>query len=458
MRQLLLVLLIFVLSLLGLVALFNTVTNTSVQSNIVLATDLPTYSKAEQHLTEALQYPNSMDSIGAIQMDSFHNWIQQTYPLLFENPNIEWQEFGPSNWVAKWIGRNADLAPIVWMASPEVSTPTSKQAATWSTPVFAGHLTDTQIYGQGVQGGKTAMIAMLEVLQALVTQEQLPDRTIYMAFPFPAQAGEAQILKALAQAGTTPEYILQTGGFITQDLLWQLSAPVALIGVGQLAQAKITLVKKQTTVNWINVLNRLQAALPTVDLAQEPAQYLLEQLGPELPFQQRFVTSNAWLLNWNKQTYFEPNTLAKQLTGTNAQLIPAFTDADTVVLKITAPELTTTLLNTISSLIDSDSIQLVGSWNVWRNQTTAEVGSRSYRLLGNTCKEVFPNLLTTPTWIDRKQVPFVANIQTSIFYFQPIVQDATSWPNAQLGIEESISRQNYQQLLQFYHRLLTNSI
>lgn len=458
MRQLLLVLLIFVLSLLGLVALFNTVNNTSVQSNIVLATDLPIYPKAEQHLTEALQYPNSTDSIGAIQMVAFHNWIQQTYPLLFDNPNIEWQEFGPSNWVAKWIGRNADLAPIVWMASPEVSIPTSKQAATWSTPPFFGQLTNTHIYGQGVQGSKTAMIAMLEVLQALVSQEQLPDRTIYMAYPFPAQAGEAQILKALAQAGTTPEYILQTGGFIAQDLLWGLSAPVALIGIGQLAQAKITLVKKQTTVNWIYSLKRLQAALPAVDLAQESAQHLLQQLGPELPFQQRFVISNTWLLNWYKQAYFEPNTLAQQLTATNAQLIPAFTDADTVVLKITAPELTTTLLNTISSLVASDSIQLVGNWKIWKSQTTADVGSRSYRLLGNTCKEVFPNLLTTPTWIDREQVPFIANIQTPIFYFQPIVQDSASLPNAQLGIEESISRQHYQQLLQFYHQLLTNSI
>jgi carboxypeptidase PM20D1 len=375
-----------------------------------------------------------------------------------DNPNIEWQEFGPSNWVAKWIGRNADLAPIVWVASPEISIPTSKQAANWSMPPFAGHLTDTHIYGQGVQGGKTAMIAMLEVLQALVAQEQLPDRTIYMAFPFPAQAGEAQILKALAQAGTTPEYMLQTGGLIAQDLLWELDAPVAFIGIGQLAQAKISLIKKQSTVDWSNFLNQLEEQLPAVEVEQAAAQHLLQQLSPELPFTKRFVTSNSWLLQWNKSTYFGSHTLAKQLAGTSIQLIPAFTDADTVVLKVTAPQLTTSTLNAIASLINSDSIMVVGDWNVWSHQTTADAGSRSYRLLANTCKEVFPNLLTAPAWIDRKQPPCVSNIPTPIFYFQPIVQDSASWPKAQLGMEESISRSNYQQLLQFYHRLLTNSI
>ena len=457
MRQLSLVLLLFLLSLLGLVALFNTITNTSVQSNIVLATDFPIYPQSEKNLTQALKYANSSDSTGAVQMASFYHWVQQTYPLLFDNPNIEWQEFGPSNWVAKWIGRNADLAPIVWLASPEIVLPTNKQAAIWSTAPFSGHSTNTHIYGQGVQGGKTAMIAMLEVLQYLV-QTQLPDRTIYMAFPFPAQAGEVQILNALAQAGTTPEYILYTGGLIAQDLLWELPAPVAFIGIGQLAQAQITLAKKQPAADWGNLLNQLDEKLPDVDIKQVAAQQLLQQLSPELPFLKRFVSSNSWLLHWNKQTYFAAKTLPKQLAGISSQLIPALTDADTVVLKITAPQLTTTTLNTISSLINSDSIMVVGDWNVWPHQTTADASSRSYRLLANTCKEVFPNLLTAPAWVDRKQAPFISNIQAPIFYFHPIVQDKASWPKAQLGIEESISRQNYQQLLQFYHQLLTNSI
>ncbi|MGH1337801.1 MAG: hypothetical protein ACRBFS_16895 [Aureispira sp.] len=455
MRQLLLVLFIFILSLLGLVALFNTVTNTSKQSNIVLATNLPDYPKAEQHLTEALQWQSSADSMGKAQLVEFYAWIRQAYPLLFNNPNIEWQEFGPSNWVAKWIGRKEDLAPIVWMASPEVTVPTKTQQAAWSVPPFSGSLTSTHIYGKGSQGGKAAMIAMLEVLHHLVAHDRLPDRTLYLAFPFPAQVGEAEVLKTLNYSGTTPEYILQTGGGIAEGLLWELPTPVALLGVGQLAKAQITLVRKKPTINWITFLQRLEQQMPAADLEQEVAQQLLAQLSPELPFQQRFIFSNSWLLNWTKATYFPPSSLPLELVGTTPQLIPTLPDSDTALLQITAPHLEESVLINIKELLKKDSVYVVGNWTEQQGQKTAAIDSRSYRLLGNTCKEVFPNLITAPVWVKRN--PKVKQSMDR-FFFQPTFQDPDSWEKAKLDVNERISRKNYKQLLQFYHQLLSNSI
>lgn len=458
MRQLVLVLSIFVLSLLGLVALFNTITNTSKQSNIALAANLPDYPAAEQRLSNTLKWRSSNDSIGQENMAAFYALIKKQYPLLFDNPNIEWQEFGPSNWVAKWVGRKADLAPIVWMASPQVAVPTAAQQAKWSVPPFTSSLTTQYIYGQGSQGSKTAMIAMLEVLHDLVQKERLPDRTIYLAFPFPAQAGEAQILKALAQAGTPAEYILQTGGLIAQDMLWDLSTPVALLGVGQLGKAQITLARKSPTMDWKKLVERLREALPCADLKQEAAQQLLHQLSPELPFKQRFVFSNSWLLNWGQQHYFYPRSLSQDLVGVSTRLLPALPDTDTALLQITAPNLAATTLTTIQNILAADSVYVLGNWKWHQGFSTAKIESRSYRLLGNTCKEIFPNIITAPIWVARED--FVANstVEAPVFYFQPIVQDPSTWQKAQWGVTERISRQNYQRMLQFYHRLLTNSI
>lgn len=450
MRQLLLVLLIFVLSLLGLVAVFNTITNTSKQSNIVLATDLPNYPKAEQHLIQALKWCSSNDSTGHSQMKSFYTWIQQEYPLLFDNPNIEWKEFGPSNWVAKWVGRKADLAPIVWMASPQVTCPTAKESGV----PFAGNLPPSDIYGQG---SKAVMIAMLEVLHDLVTKERLPDRTIYFAFPFPNKTGGLQILTALAQAGTSAEYILQTGGFIAQDLLWGISSPVALLGIGQLAKAQITL-SKPPNMDWNFFLERLQSSLPTTNLNHNVARQLLEQLSPELPFQQCFIFSNPWLLNWNKKSYFPMGSLPQSLVGISAQLSPAYPNSDTALLQITAPQLKKENLTSILQFLSEYSITTLGDW-MWQPETpTAYTESRSYRLLGNTCKEIFPDLITAPIWITPTNTTLIPpTIQTPVFYFHPIVRDSTSWEKAQGGAEH-IKRQNYQRLLHFYYQLLNNSI
>ncbi len=458
MRQLFLVLIVFLLSLFTLVALFNTVTNTSKQSNIVLATTLPDYPEAEENLTQALRWRSSDDSIGQAQIKDFYAWIRLQYPLLFDNPNLEWQEFGASNWVAKWVGRQADLAPIVWMASPQVTMPTAAERRNWSVTPFAGELTAEHIYGQGSQGSKAAMIAMLEVLQQLIAQERLPDRTIYLAFPFPAQIGEARILKALAQAGTPAEYVLKTGGWVAQNLLWELSAPVALLGVGQLAQADLTLVRKHPKVAWSGVLDRLQAQLPKADLTHNTTRELLQQLSPELPFKQRFIFSNTWLLGWNQDSYFSPNSLPNSLVGTQARLFPSLPDSDTTQLRITAPSLDQATLLSIQTLVKLDSVKVIDNWKWQQGYATADLESRSYRLLGNTCKEVFPNLITAPIWVDQPAAPATKAIKAPIFYFQPVVYEADSWQKAQLGVTERISRQNYQRLLHFYHQLLSNSI
>lgn len=458
MRQLFLVLVIFILSILGLVALFNTVTNTSKQSNIALVNQLPTYPEAAEHLTQALQWTSSNDSLGQLQLDGFYQWVKQTYPSLFNNPNVEWQEFGPSNWVAKWIGRKADLAPIVWMASPQVSVPTKAQQAGWSVEPFAGNLTTSHIYGQGSQGGKAAMIAMLEVLHHLVSQNRLPDRTVYLAFPFPAQVGEGNILKALTQAGTPAEYILQTGGLIAQDLLWELAAPVALLGVGRLDQAQIKVVRENPKMDWKAFLARLNEEVPTADLEHQTTKELLAQLSPELPFSERFIFSNSWLLNWNQYNYFCPESLPHHLVGTSVQLLPALPDSDTAWVKVAAPILEEESLAGLQELLKADSVKVISNWKKQKGGATATTESRSYRLLGNTCKEIFPHLMTAPIWVNRPQPMSSPTVQTPIFYFHPIIQDDHSWEKARWGITERISRQNYERLLQFYYQLLTNSI
>jgi hypothetical protein len=457
MRQLFLVLIIFILSLLGLVALFNTLTNSSKQSNIVLATDWPDYPTAEEHLVEALRWRSSADSIGRLELVDFYTWIRQRYPLLFDNPNLEWKEFGTDNWVAKWIGRKADLAPIVWMASPEIPLPKTAALATASSKL-PSQLDATSIRGRGSRGSKVAMMAMLEVLHQLLSEERLPDRTIYFAFPFPAQVGEARILTALAQAGTPAAYVLQTGSGIAENLLWDLEAPVALLGVGQLAQAQITLKRMAPTVAWDVLAQRLAKNLPAADLKHPVAKQLLHQLSPELPFGQRFVFSNTWLLNWKQRRYFAPASFSNSLVGLQTHLVPTTVHSDTAQLHLTAPQLPAALLVAVQALLKMDSVQVLSNWTTHEGFASAEMQSRYYRLIGNTCKEVFPRVLTAPIWVARAHAHSAPLIQAPTFYFHPVQLEASNWVAAPQGFAESISRQNYKRLLHFYHQLLSNSI
>ena len=98
--------------------LFNTANLRSNQSNIQLIDSFPSFEKATSRLANALRIPTTIDSTGQVGSLAFRQWVQQQYPLLFDNPNVSWQSFGQQSWVAKWIGRNSELAPVVLVASP----------------------------------------------------------------------------------------------------------------------------------------------------------------------------------------------------------------------------------------------------------------------------------------------------------------------------------------------------
>ena len=183
MRKLLVVLIIFLLSIIGLVLLFNTMTNSSKQSNINTAKNLPVYPAASERLAQALRIPTTPDSLSPVHFTQFHQWLQQQYPDIFDNPNVEWQTFETHSLVAKWIGRTPELAPIVLVANQHTEEPALETIPEWTFNPFMGKIDKGFIHGQGSQDGKAAMMAMLEAFQDFVKNNVLPNRTIYFAFP-----------------------------------------------------------------------------------------------------------------------------------------------------------------------------------------------------------------------------------------------------------------------------------
>jgi len=465
MRKLLVVLIVFLISIIGLVLLFNTFTNSSKQANIKPASDLPIYSNASERLAEALRIPTTEDSLSALHFTKFHQWLQQSYPVIFENPNVEWQTFEQHSLVAKWIGRTPELAPIVLVAAQQIKEPLLETIPKWSFNPFMGKIDKGYIHGQGTLDGKTTMVAMIEVLQALVKKNVLPNRTIYFAFPHDAKQGELAIIQALKQADINPEFVLRTGGLISQDMLWDISAPTALIGIGHKSAMQATLeTKKQESVEIVEQeLQNLNTALPFIDMEETALEQFLSYISPELGFGQRLVFSNQWLLNNVQQKRLKNNKLTQKLFGTNITAsigLPDSNNTTLTTLTFSSPSLKKDLGQWIKSHLQHPQIQLLGQPQILHNNTKfAPINNHAYRSIGNSCKEVFPDVITVPILVHEKSsTNWQTNINTDIYYFHPVMHNQDSWNKAEQNIDDKISVKNYEQMIQFYYQLLINNI
>jgi len=464
MRKLLLVLLIFILSIVSLVLLFNTFTNTSKQDQIQTVQGLPNYPEANERLANVLRIPTTIDSSSLKNFNLFHARLKEYYPILFNNPNVEWQPFEGLSLVAKWVGRTSELAPIVLVAEQYTEEPSLESIPAWSFNPFMGKVEQGIIYGQGTQDGKTALMAMLEVFNNLVEQNILPNRTIYFAFPHNSEQGEQAIINALKQAKIQPNFILKTGGLISQDMLWNIAMPTALIGIGSPSVSKVTLESKDISKEVLQQqIQQLRAVLPFVNVEEPAVQDFVHHLSPEMAFSQRLIFSNQWLLSNIQQKWLQKNAFSKATFGHNIYTQKTTLDSSNVritELEFIAPQIQANLEQWLKNQLQHPQIRLLKQPKIqYTNHLLAPVNNRTFRFISNTCKEVFPDVITAPILVQSpSKVNWQANIDADIYYFHPVVYTSETWAQHQKKIDAHISIKNYQQMIQFYYQLINNSI
>ena len=89
--------------------------------------------------------------------------------------------------------------------------------SSWTHPSFSGAIDGGFLYGRGALDGKSAMIAILEVVEKLLGDNHRPLRAIHLAFggaeELGGDRGAGQIVRLLRSRGVRePAMILDEGG------------------------------------------------------------------------------------------------------------------------------------------------------------------------------------------------------------------------------------------------------
>lgn len=221
----------------------------------------------------------------------------------------------------RFPGARPELKPALFMGHIDVVPVDEATVDEWRYPAFDGVIEGGVIWGRGAMDDKVTVFALLEAMESLLESGLQLERSVYFAFGHDEEVGgpmgAAAMADLLAKEGVEFEFVLDEGGAITEGMLSDIEAPVALIGVGEKGFVNLRL-----TVNApgghssqppdhtaAGILSRAIVALESHPFASDLSytKMTLDSVGSQAGFVTRLMMANLWL--------FEPivaNVMAKK--------------------------------------------------------------------------------------------------------------------------------------------------
>ncbi|MCP4439157.1 MAG: M20/M25/M40 family metallo-hydrolase [Aureispira sp.] len=468
MKKLLGVLLIFIALVIGVILVFNTITVSSKQNQATLVEPMPLNTKAVGRLAQSIKLPTiSTPVIDTAVFTKFKELIGQKFSSVFKHTGVEYQYINEFSLILKWNGRNPSKKPVLLLANQDVLDPDLKTIPEWSYNPFLGKLKDNKVWGRGTLDGKVSVLAILEALRLVTSEDWVPERTLYCVFTHDSYNLETASAKAIAwmfqQAGIEFEFGLATGNGLWAEGVLSVEQPMALVGVAAKNKVKIELKDNKNNMGELKSASQtLQTNVLYNDLRKGLSNSFLTFLTPEMPFMQRMVGANLWLLKWFAHQSIANDKVAQASLWSTIELEQ---------LKKKAGDSTEAVLHTLLSKDwdMSDFEQELNDWIANRNikvelssegayaQNIASAEGYSFDLLQTTIKEVFAETLVIPTTrFKYTDANYFAALTEQLYYFSPVEQSTRTLLETN-PIDDVISFENYQQLIHFYYQLIRNT-
>lgn len=426
MRKLFFILILFIVAIIGIVLIYNTVLNTTRQLQPTTEPQLQSFNM-EAIIQESLALPTPTTATDK-QWQAYQQFLQKKFKGLFTKNNMKWQTFEKYSLVGKWTGSNKNLPPLILIASP----------ATFFEWQDSAVVLDCQ--------SKLAGISILYSIDKMIENGIEPDRTTYVVFPHKS-AVEKQIIGALSLSKTEPYMVLKSGGAVAQKDFWGINQSIGFIGIGNKSQYSGQWVVKDTTLDTKKIIQRLQAEETSIATSDLVAKAIIEDLGPEVSFGQKILWSNGWLLSRWQEQQLMANNFCQQLLGQEVHYNFIPKDSNNVIaLQWTAPaEQRKEHFDPLHSYKGLDLIDSTFSRGEKCGFTTAS-SSPTYRMISSTFKEVYKGALTAPCRVQDPFFEYYVALTPNVYYFTPML------PNSTIDKEATLK------MGQFYYRLLESTL
>jgi Gly-Xaa carboxypeptidase len=131
----------------------------------------------------------SYDDMGEVKVDprwdvfyGFSDYLERTFPLVHASLKLE--KINTHGLLYTWTGKNASLKPNLLMAHQDVVPVPESTVKSWTHPPFSGHFDGKFVWGRGASDCKNQLIGILSAVEALISADFVPERTLILSFGF----------------------------------------------------------------------------------------------------------------------------------------------------------------------------------------------------------------------------------------------------------------------------------
>ncbi|WP_419211250.1 M20 family peptidase [Maribacter sp. X9] len=471
MKKILYALLIAIVVILS-VLLINTLSLNSKQvaSESIEKIEVP--NTVYENLSKAIQYPTISFSEDAIPdstvFKGFHRFLEETYPLIHEKLTLE--KVNEYSLLYTWKGSDPNKKPIILMSHQDVVPVDQPTLSDWEAGPFEGKITTTDIIGRGTLDDKSSLMALMESVERLLSENFTPSQTIYLAFGHDEEVGgsngAAKIAALLKERGIDAAMAIDEGGFLADGLVPGIEETVAVVNLAEKGFASFRLIVEtkgghSSAPPKENTIGMLAKAIVDLENNQfpyklvDPINYQLEYMGPELPFMKKVAFANPWLFKkpilegLNAHTTTAPTIIDG---GVKNNVIPTVAEA-TINFRILPGETIESVQEHIINTI-SDKIKVEPVGFLTNPSPVSKVDSEAYKKLESTIRSVFPESVVVPGLVGGgTDARYFYEVADDVYRFYPIRLAQNSMTRFH-GIDEKISKENYKEIIQFTYQLI----
>lgn len=475
MKKFFLLLFALVIVLVG-VLLFNTLKFESKQLDIAGEASPEISASAIENFKSAIRiktisYGDSIP-LDTAEFYSFHRFLESTYPLVHQKLMLE--KVKDYSLLYKWEGKNTSANPIVLMAHMDVVPVEPGTETLWSVDAFGGIVKSDTIWGRGTADDKMSLISIMEAIETLLSENFVPERTIYLAFGHDEEiGGEGAIAIAalLESRNIKAELVLDEGGIITVDKIPGITQPVALVGTSEkgymslelsveLSGGHSSMPAPETAIDILtNAIVRLRANPFEADFSQSTKDFI-EYIGPEQPFLQKMVFANQWLFKNTIVGIYEQSpggnamvrtTIAPTVinAGVKDNVIPTLAKA-TINFRLLPGDTQESVMDRVTSVIDDSRVNV--SKLSFGNDPSAvtPVDGFGFKLIEAAARKTFDKVIVAPfLMVGATDSRHFGKVSDQIIKFSPMND-----PIGFHGIDERISVKGFQDGIWFYQQLI----
>lgn len=162
-------------------------------------------SVAIERLSGAVQIPtqsyDDMDDVGDDPrweiFFNFAEYLEETFPLV--HASLELEKVNTHGLLYTWIGEDKSLKPNLLMAHQDVVPVPDSTAKSWTHPPFSGHFDGKFVWGRGASDCKNQLIGILSAVEALLSANFKPRRTLILSFGFDEEVSGGRGAARLAE-------------------------------------------------------------------------------------------------------------------------------------------------------------------------------------------------------------------------------------------------------------------